>query len=133
MKLLKKIDKNLERWVMFVLLAGMTLVLGIQIFCRFVLNNSLTWSEELARFMFIWSTFLSIGFCLKEGISLKIDTLISLFPKKVQAVILLLGDVVMTVFFLYLLPSAWSSPTLQWKTARPAPAAGYLCILSRAP
>ena len=107
MKLLKKIDKNLERWVMFVLLVGMTLVLGIQIFCRFVLNNSLTWSEELARFMFIWSTFLSIGFCLKEGISLKIDTLISLFPKKVQAVILLLGDVVMTVFFLYLLPSAW--------------------------
>ena len=106
MKLLKKIDKNLERWVMFLLLAGMTLVLGIQIFCRFVLNNSLTWSEELARFMFIWSTFLSIGFCLKEGISLKIDTLISLFPKKVQAVILLLGDVVMTVFFLYLLPSA---------------------------
>ena len=99
MKLLKKIDKNLERWVMFVLLAGMTLVLGTQIFCRFVLNNSLTWSEELARFMFIWSTFLSIGFCLKEGISLKIDTLISLFPKKVQAVILLLGDVVMTVFF----------------------------------
>lgn len=58
MKLLKKIDKNLERWVMFLLLAGMTLVLGIQIFCRFVLNNSLTWSEELARFMFIWSTFL---------------------------------------------------------------------------
>ena len=107
MKLLKKIDKNLERWVMFLLLAGMTLVLGIQIFCRFVLNNSLTWSEELARFMFIWSTFLSIGFCLKEGISLKIDTLISLFPKKVQAVILLLGDVVMTVFFLYLLTSTW--------------------------
>ena len=105
MKLLKKIDKNLERWVMFLLLAGMTLVLGIQIFCRFVLNNSLTWSEELARFMFIWSTFLSIGFCLKEGISLKIDTLISLFPTKVQAVILLLGDVVMTVFFLYLLQS----------------------------
>ena len=30
MKLLKKIDKNLERWVMFVLLAGMTLVLGIR-------------------------------------------------------------------------------------------------------
>lgn len=34
MKLLKKIDKNLERWVMFLLLAGMTLVLGIQIFCQ---------------------------------------------------------------------------------------------------
>lgn len=88
---MKKIDENLERWIMFLLLAGITLVLGIQIVFRFILNNSLTWSEELARFMFIWSTFLSIGFCLREGISLKIDTLISLFPKKVQAIILLLS------------------------------------------
>ena len=107
MKLLKKIDKNLERWVMFLLLAGMTLVLGIQIFCRFVLNNSLTWSEELARFMFIWSTFLSIGFCLKEGISLKIDTVISLFPQKTQAIIYMAGDIVMAAFFIYLLPASW--------------------------
>ena len=41
MKLLKKIDKNLERWVMFLLLAGMTLVLGIQIFCRFLFVDML--------------------------------------------------------------------------------------------
>ena len=92
---------------MFLLLAGMTIVLGIQIFFRFVLNNSLTWSEELARFMFIWSTFLSIGFCLKEGISLKIDTLIALFPEKVQDIIWLAGDAVMLVFFLYMIPSTW--------------------------
>lgn len=107
MEFLKKLNQNLERWLMFLLLAGMTLVLGIQIFFRFVLNNSLTWSEELARFMFIWSAFLSIGFCLKEGISLKIDTLISLFPKRVQAVLLLLCDLLMVVFFLYMIPSAW--------------------------
>ncbi len=107
MEFLKKLDQNLERWLMFLLLAGMTLILGIQIFFRFVLNNSLTWSEELARFMFIWSAFLSIGFCLKEGISLKIDTLISLFPKKIQAVILLACDLLMVVFFLYMIPSAW--------------------------
>lgn len=98
LSMLKKLDANLEKWLMFLLLAGMTVVLGIQIFCRFVLNNSLTWSEELARFMFIWSTFLSIGFCLKEDISLKIDTLITLFPKQVQTAILLAGNIVMVIF-----------------------------------
>lgn len=107
MKLLKLLNDNLERYLMLVLLLGMTLVLGIQIVFRFVLNSPLTWSEELARFMFIWSTFLSIGFCLREGISLKIDTLISLFPKKTQAVIYMAGDVVMAVFFIYLLPASW--------------------------
>ena len=110
---------------MFVLLAGMTLVLGIQIFCRFVLNNSLTWSEELARFMFIWSTFLSIGFCLKEGISLKIDTLISLFPQKGTgghpAVGRRCDD---SLFSSTCSPVPGSSPTPQWKTARPSAACG---------
>ena len=102
MKLLKKLDRNLERYLLFVLLAGMTLILGIQIFFRFVLNNSLTWSEELARFMFIWSTFLSIGFCLKENISLKIDTFVTLFPQKIQKLILLIGDILMFAFFVYM-------------------------------
>jgi len=108
MKFLKLLNENLERWLLFAFLAGITLVLGIQIFFRFVLNNSLTWSEELARFMFIWMTFLSIGFCLKDGISLKIDTIIAVFPKKVQAVTLLIVDVLTAVFFVYLIPSAWN-------------------------
>lgn len=107
MKLLKLLDKNLERYLMLILLLGMTLVLGIQIVFRFVINDPLTWSEELARFMFIWSAFLSIGFCLKEGISLKIDTLISMFSKKVQAIIYMAGDIIMAVFFIYLLPASW--------------------------
>ena len=92
---------------MFALLVGMTLILGLQIVCRFIFNNSLTWSEELARFMFIWSTFLSIAFCLKEGISLKIDTLVSVFPQKVQSIMWLIGDIAMFAFFIYMVPSAW--------------------------
>ena len=107
MKFLKKLDENLERYLMFVMLAGMTLILGLQIVCRFVFNNSLTWSEELARFMFIWSAFLSIAFCLKEGISLKIDTLVAVFPQKVQSIMWLIGDIIMFVFFAYMIPSAW--------------------------
>ena len=59
MKLLKLLNDNLERYLMLVLLVGMTLVLGLQIVFRFVVRDPLTWSEELARFMFIWSTFLS--------------------------------------------------------------------------
>lgn len=107
MKLLKLLNGNLERYLMLVLLVGMTLVLGLQIVFRFVVRDPLTWSEELARFMFIWSTFLSIGFCLKEGISLKIDTVISLFPQKTQAIIYMAGDIVMAAFFIYLLPASW--------------------------
>lgn len=124
MKFLKKLDQNLEKWLMFLLLAAMTVILGVQVLFRFLLNNSLTWSEELARFIFIWSTFLSIGFCLKERISLKIDTLISMFPKKVQAILLIFTDSVMTAFFLYMIPSAWDFAYASVLNGQTSPACG---------
>ena len=35
-------------------LAAMTLLIAVQVFQRYVLQNSLDWSEELARYLFIW-------------------------------------------------------------------------------
>lgn len=37
---------------------GMTVIVAVQVFSRYVLNHSLFWSEELARLLLIWLTFL---------------------------------------------------------------------------
>ncbi len=124
MNYLKALNDNLEKWVLCLLLVAMTLILGIQIVFRFVLNNSLTWSEELARFIFIWSTFLSIGYCLKEEISLRIDTLISVFPKRVQMILNLLGNIVMIGFFVFMLPYAWDFCRASVANGQTSPACG---------
>lgn len=107
MKLIKWLDTNMEKYIMFVLLVGMSLTMGVQIIARYLFNNSLTWSEELTRFMFIWSVFISISYCLKTGISLKIDTLVSLFPKKVQIIFNIVIDGILAVFFIYMIPMAY--------------------------
>ncbi len=43
----------------FLLLLGLTMaaVVILQVFCRYILNYSLFWSEELARFLLVWLTF----------------------------------------------------------------------------
>ena len=47
------------------------------VYKRQILNASLSWSEELTRYLFIWSAFISISYCIKKWISIKIDQLIN--------------------------------------------------------
>lgn len=87
MKVIKWLDKNLEETILIALLISMTLIMGLQISMRYIFKSSLSWSEELVRFMFIWSTFISIPFCIKHGTSIKIDSFRNILPKKVRRVL----------------------------------------------
>lgn len=81
-KLLHGLDEYLEEVLLVILLAGMAVIMGIQVFCRYVLSMSLSWSEELTRYLFIWAGFLSISYCTKRCISIKIEQFVALFPKR---------------------------------------------------
>ena len=70
-KTLHWLDENLEEFLLVVMLAAMTLIMGIQIFSRYALGQSLSWSEEVTRFLFIWSGFLSVSYCSKKCLSIK--------------------------------------------------------------
>lgn len=67
MKIIRWLDDNLEEALLIALLVTMTLLMGLQVFSRYILNASLSWSEELTRYLFIWSGFLSISYCIKSG------------------------------------------------------------------
>ena len=59
MKVLKWLDNNLEQAILLILLCGMTIVMGGQIIARYAFSASLSWSEEITRYMFIISGFIS--------------------------------------------------------------------------
>jgi TRAP-type transport system small permease protein len=60
------------------------LATGVQIFLRVLLNLPLSWTEEVARYAFIWWVFFGAMIALREGRHLGIDALMNLFPKKVS-------------------------------------------------
>ena len=102
--MIKWLDENLEEALLAMLLCGMALVMGIQVFSRYTLGSSLSWSEELTRYMFIWSAFLSISYCTKRCISIKIEQFIHLFSEKNQAVLKLINHTIELGLFSYLIP-----------------------------
>jgi TRAP-type C4-dicarboxylate transport system permease small subunit len=56
-------------------LAAMCLIIFVQVIMRYVMGQSLAWSEELTRYMFVWIIFLGINLGIKDNAQLKIDIL----------------------------------------------------------
>ena len=52
-KILHYLDEYLEEFLMVIFLIAMTLIMGIQVFSRYILGMSLSWSEEITRYLFI--------------------------------------------------------------------------------
>lgn len=124
MKVIKLIDDKLEEILLIILLVGMALVMGVQVFCRYVLNFSLSWSEELTRYMFIWSCFISISYCIKRWISIKVDQVINMFPKKAYVFAQLILNVLLFVLFFYLSIHGYKFLLLSIASKQKSPALG---------
>ena len=78
-KLSNVINRGVE-YLLFVLGAAMSLIVGAQVFSRYVLNQSIFWSDEAARFLLIWLTFLGAGVAYRKGGHASIDIVYRRLP-----------------------------------------------------
>ena len=77
------------------LLGITTIIVIVQIICRYVLFYSLPWSEELCKYMFVWLVFLSFSLCVRNHMQIKIDILeTSIKQKTLKGLLKLFYDVV---------------------------------------
>lgn len=110
MKLFLKIDKavdKIQEYVCFLLFFGMVVVGGISVFSRFIFNMSITWAEELIRFLCIWLTFVGSGLTVRKDGHVSIDIFISLIKNnKVRAVYYCVSRIIGIAFLLILLPAS---------------------------
>lgn len=60
--------------------AGMAAVVAAQVFSRYALNYSLFWSEELARYLLVWLSFLGATVAYYRGLHPGVDVLYARMP-----------------------------------------------------
>ena len=79
------IDRGVE-YAVAAIFAAMCAVGLLQVFNRFVLNRSLSWSEEFQIYCHVWIVFLAIPIAYRHGAHLSVDSLRKLFPRKLGVV-----------------------------------------------
>lgn len=67
-----------EKCVSICAMAVLVLVVSVQVFCRYVLQNSLDWTEELARYLVIWSVLFGCSYAMRSGSHLELSLLRSM-------------------------------------------------------
>ena len=122
LKILKALDEKLELSICIFLMSSMTIIIFIQVIMRYVMRNSLVWSEELARYLFIWLIYMGISYGAKIMKHIKIEAALGLFPKKVRPFIVIIGDVLFLGFSLFITYTAFTVVQRQIGLGQKSPA-----------
>jgi len=102
MKAIRFIDENLEKILLVAMLLVMVIVVFAQVMMRFVFQNSLAWSEEVARYLFVWQVWLGASYAAKKTEHMKVDLLRRKLKGNGGIYVAIIADVVSIAFCLYL-------------------------------
>ena len=99
MIVLKWLDEHFEEFVIVVCLIILSILTSLNVVLRYVFNSSLIWSEEACKLSLIISGFLSIGYCVKHGLMIKVDALVQVLNRRSQQLLQAITTVILLAFF----------------------------------
>ena len=69
------------------LIGAITVLVSVQVFARYVLNDTPAWSEELCRYFFVWASFLGACVAMRRTAHLGVDSLVTRLPAGAREVV----------------------------------------------
>ena len=80
------------------LMGSMGVVAFAAVFYRFVLHDPITWSEEAARYMMVWVTFLGAGYAMGKGKHIGVTMFVEKLPEGVRRKVIFVAEAVIMLF-----------------------------------
>ncbi|WP_040513627.1 TRAP transporter small permease subunit [Gracilibacillus halophilus] len=144
LQIVKMIDQinKVVKILVGIFIAVMAVTIILQVFSRYVLGSSLTWSEEMARYFSIYAVFFGAALALRRQNLIAVEVLHEFLPKHITKWLKLIVQVICVVFFIVLIVQGFNmmdrvstqqSPALQISMLIPyasIPIGGMLMILN---
>ncbi len=99
-KKLVEVINGFFKWILIVLFFVLVVVVFLQVLFRFVVEQPLAWTEELGRYLLVWTTFLGAGYGMSVKAHPGVEIVYDAFGPKVKKVFNVIITVLVIFFFL---------------------------------
>src|SRR5436190_418561 len=103
MALLRRLAAGFEANLAAIMLALMLAVMTLQVFTRYVLNDSPEWTEEALRYMYVFVVFFGTSAAITDRTHVSISFLIEMLPRNLQIAVAVMSNLVIVAFLGFLL------------------------------
>lgn len=117
--LFRKIDKTIEYFI-FSLLSLMSIVIFLQVLFRYVIKYSLPWSEELARYLFVWLSLMGAAAGVKKNAHFGVDMVVKKLKPRSQHILKIVGSWFILCFLGVVLFEGFQLTIRNWTQYSPA-------------
>lgn len=93
-RVIKTLDEKLEPFLIVVLTITFVIIVLMEVFRRYVLHNPSSWSDETARYIFIYVVYLAAAWAIKSGSHIKMDIIMSFVNEKWKFILRTFGNLV---------------------------------------
>lgn len=102
MKIIRWFDRHIEEVLLTIFSSVMVAVIFLQVVMR-QFDNSLSWSEELARYCFIWLVYIGISYGVKKQRHIKVDVILLLLKDKGRLAITIIANLFFIAFAIFVI------------------------------
>jgi len=95
---LSRFSAAVGRWVVLACMSTMSIVICMQVFARYVLEQPIHWSEELARFVMIWLGLIGASVVFKNDEHVAVTLVRDRLHPRAALAVKLVGRVALGVF-----------------------------------
>lgn len=93
------VERHPEDWLAFAIFWGLAFIVFLQFFTRYVLNDSLSWTEEIARYGLMWIVFIGGAMVTRRNTHIAVELLPNVMkPGPLRATLLAFVDLVKLAF-----------------------------------
>lgn len=117
MENLEKINNKIIKFLTFVLIilgTILTITVFVNVCSRYFFHSTIPWSEELARFVFVWVTFVGLVVANDKQEHMRLDFLVNALPNIPKKIIEILAYTISIVFLLLLVHGGVTYTISQW-------------------